>query len=55
MKNIVIEIDGLRHKLTQNYSTCDKCSLKELCDTYSFTALCNNFYNYDNTIFELEK
>jgi hypothetical protein len=33
MKDIVIEIDGVRHKLVEekDNSTCDTCSLRELC------------------------
>ena len=34
MKDIVIEIDGVRHKLVEakDNSRCDSCSLQELCD-----------------------
>ena len=33
MKDIVIEIDGVRHKLVEarDNSTCTTCSLQELC------------------------
>lgn len=34
MKNVVIEIDGVRHKLVEakDNSRCDTCSLQELCN-----------------------
>ena len=35
MKNVIIEIDGIKHQLIDDENTtnpCDKCSLADLCD-----------------------
>ena len=57
MKNIVIEIDGLRHKLVHTpFNLCQaSCSLYELCQGQGFCAA-DFFDEYSvNAHFEIEK
>lgn len=48
--SVVIEIDGIRHKLVPGECSCDECSIKEDCTR---VYLCNAFSL--DTHFELEK
>lgn len=47
--SVVIEIDGVRHKLVSGECSCDECSIKEDCTR---VYLCNAFSL--GTHFELE-
>ena len=61
MKNVVIEIDGVRHKLVEaiDNSRCCTCSLKELCDKAweqsMDCSICGSLMINSNYHFELDK
>ena len=45
MKKIIVEIDGVRHKLVEDKAdtTCNKCSLLEDPSVLCTSAICLNF------------
>ena len=54
MKKIIVEIDGVRHKVVDGWETCDNCSLCNDC----FNAFCNAFcdaFNIKSCHFEKEE
>lgn len=47
MKKIVVEIDGVRHRLVEGDTTqsCDHCSIRNVCDSV-YSVLCD-YPDYD--------
>lgn len=60
MKNVVIEIDGVRHKVVEaidKSACCSTCSLQELCDEVweqSMDYICGSLMINSGYHFELE-
>lgn len=53
MKKIIVEIDGVRHRLVEDKAdtTCDKCSLHYECET----PICQHFAGFGNCYCHFEK
>lgn len=54
MKKIIVEIDGVRHKVVDGWETCDTCSLCNDC----YSPVCNAFcdvFNIKSCHFEKEQ
>ena len=55
MKNVVIEIDGVRHGLVdmpKDVTSCDDvCSMANICRNWDIVSLCNKFEIETNKCF----